>query len=98
VIVKEDYKTKSRNILLSSSCRVRFASDHPKIERPELQEPNLLFVLVDQWRRSAMGFMNDDPVETPNMDAFADDVAVFNHAVATVPVCTPDRAVLMTGN
>jgi arylsulfatase A-like enzyme len=64
---------------------------------PEVQEPNLLFVLVDQWRRSAMGFMNDDPVETPNMDAFADDVAVFNHAVATVPVCTPDRAVLMTG-
>ena len=44
-----------------------------------------------------MEFMNDDPVETPNMDAFADDVAVFNHAVATVPFCTPDRAVLMTG-
>jgi len=60
--------------------------------------PNLLFVLTDQWRRQAVGFMNDDPVLTPNLDRFAERAAVFTRAVATVPVCTPDRAVLLTGN
>ena len=62
------------------------------------QKPNLLFVLTDQWRRQAMGFMNDDPVLTPNLDRFSEKAAVFDRAVATVPVCTPNRAVLITGN
>jgi len=62
------------------------------------EKPNLLFVLTDQWRRQALGFMNEDPVLTPNLDRFAEGAVVFTHAVATVPVCTPDRAVLITGN
>ena len=62
------------------------------------KKPNLLFVLTDQWRRQAVGFMNDDPVQTPNLDRFSEKAAVFDRAVATVPVCTPNRAVLITGN
>ena len=62
------------------------------------KKPNLLFVLTDQWRRQALGFMNEDSVLTPHLDRFAENAAVFTHAVSTVPVCTPDRAVLITGN
>tara|TARA_R110002050_G_scaffold95107_3_gene198011 strand:+ start:27112 stop:28641 length:1530 start_codon:yes stop_codon:yes gene_type:complete len=64
----------------------------------EEKKPNLIFVLTDQWRRQALGFMNEDPVLTPNLDRFSKEAAVFTHAVATVPVCAPDRAVLLTGN
>lgn len=62
------------------------------------KKPNLVFVLTDQWRRQALGFMNEDPVKTPNLDRFSKSAAVFTYSVATVPVCAPDRAALMTGN
>ena len=62
-----------------------------------MEWPNLLFVLVDQWRRQALGFRNEDPVRTPHLDRFAKSAAVFNHAVATNPVCGPNRACLFTG-
>ena len=70
------------------------AKDMPKTPKG----PNLLFVLTDQWRRQALGFMNDDPVLTPNLDRFAKQSVVFTKATSCTPVCTPDRAVLMTGN
>ena len=86
---------KRRNFIAISSCATLLPGVGAAA-RP--QKPNLLFVLTDQWRRQAAGFMNDDPVLTPNVDRFAERAAVFSHAVATVPVCTPDRAVLITGN
>lgn len=61
------------------------------------KKPNLLFVFADQYRKQAMRFMNADPVITPNFDAFAKQALVFTNAVSTRPVCTPYRAMLMTG-
>lgn len=43
-----------------------------------------------------MGFM-EDPVQTPHFDAFAEEGQFFTNAVSPVPVCTPARAMLMTG-
>ena len=34
---------------------------------------NLLFVFADQWRAGAMGASMEDPVLTPNMDAFCQE-------------------------
>lgn len=61
--------------------------------------PNVLFVLVDQWRFSAFshGEINDALVQTPNLDAFAAEGLRWRKAYATQPVCTPERATLMTG-
>jgi len=59
--------------------------------------PNLLFVMADQWRRQAMGFMNEDPVITPNLDRFAKESVVFERAVCCTPLCSPGRACLLTG-
>ena len=70
----------------------------PAAASPSKEKPNLLFVMSDQWRRQALGFENDDPVLTPHVDRFSKDAVVFTHAVATVPVCTPNRAVMLTGN
>lgn len=59
--------------------------------------PNLLFILVDQMRYAAMGCAGNEQVHTPNLDRMAADGVIFDNAVATVGVCTPARACLMTG-
>jgi len=59
--------------------------------------PNLVFVFPDQFRQQAIGFMNQDPVVTPNLDRFASEGIVFTNAVSNYPVCSPYRAMLFTG-
>ncbi|MBI4977978.1 MAG: sulfatase [Spirochaetes bacterium] len=61
------------------------------------KQPNLLYVFPDEYRRQAIGFMNEDPVLTPNLDAFCRDSIVFTHAQSAIPICTPYRGMLFTG-
>lgn len=55
---------------------------------------NLLFVLSDQFRAMAL---EDDPVDTPVLDRFAEGAIVLTQAVSNYPVCSPHRAMLLTG-
>lgn len=59
--------------------------------------PNLLIVLPDQWRGQALGFLDEDPVVTPNLDRFATESLVLTEAISNTPVCSPYRAMFMTG-
>ncbi len=61
------------------------------------KQPNLVFVFPDQMRGQAMGFMKEDPVLTPCLDRFATESVVFTQAVSNYPVCSPYRAMLMSG-
>lgn len=61
------------------------------------QKPNVIYILVDQWRASAFGYTGDANVITPNIDSFAAEAVSFPNAVSVTPVCTPHRAALMTG-
>jgi len=62
-----------------------------------LTRPNLVFIYADQMRGSAMGFLGEEPVSTPNLDAFARESLVLDQAASNYPVCVPYRTVLMTG-
>ncbi len=59
--------------------------------------PNLVLVFPDQMRAQSMGFMGGDAVRTPRLDAFAEQSRVFTQAVSNYPVCSPFRAILMSG-
>ena len=59
--------------------------------------PNLVIVYPDQMRGQAMGFLGQEPVLTPNLDRFARESLVLTRAVANYPVCSPSRAMFMTG-
>lgn len=59
--------------------------------------PNLVFMFPDQFRRQAIGYMNEDPVITPYLDKFASRSMVLTDAVSSYPVCSPFRAQLFTG-
>ena len=58
--------------------------------------PNVLFILVDQWRFSAFSHETDPLVQTPNLDRFAASGARFTRMYATNPVCTPNRSCILT--
>lgn len=64
-------------------------------EAPE--QPNVVYILTDQWRASAMGYTGDPNVRTPYLDELAEESVNFVNAVSVCPVCTPYRASLMTG-
>ncbi len=83
------------NSLLILLLLILSACTQPK-EEIQLQ-PNLLFIFPDQFRPQAMGFMNQDPVITPNLDKLASQGLVFKNAVSNRPLCSPYRAMLMTG-
>ena len=59
--------------------------------------PNLLFVYPDQMRGQALGFLGEEPVRTPHLDRFAAQSLVLPQAAASYPVCSPSRAMWMTG-
>ncbi|PYJ59632.1 MAG: sulfatase, partial [Verrucomicrobia bacterium] len=61
------------------------------------RKPNILVVLADQWRAQAFGFAGDPNVRTPNLDRLASESVRFINAVAGLPVCSPTRASLLTG-
>lgn len=61
------------------------------------RQPNILIVMADQFRNSALGFRGEDPTYTPHLDAFAAESMDVRHAVSSYPVCSPHRAMFMTG-
>jgi arylsulfatase A-like enzyme len=64
---------------------------------PAVAKPNILFIVADQWRAQAFGFAGDPNVKTPNLDGFERQCVNFTQAVAGMPVCSPTRASLLTG-
>ena len=59
--------------------------------------PNLVFIMADQFRAEAMGWMGKEPVQTPNLDKLASKGILFTNSVSSYPVSSPARAMLMTG-
>ena len=62
------------------------------------KQPNVVVVLVDQWRGQAMGFLHKEKVLTPNLDTLARGGLALTQMVSNFPLCSPARAMLMTGN
>ncbi|MEG1588590.1 MAG: sulfatase, partial [Mucinivorans sp.] len=62
-----------------------------------VKRPNLLFIIADQWRGRALGFMGVEPVQTPNLDKLAASGVCMTQAVSGYPVSSPARAMLLSG-
>lgn len=67
------------------------------VARADSLKPNILFIIADQWRAQAFGFAGDPNVKTPNLDRFERECVNFTQAVSGLPVCSPTRASLLTG-
>lgn len=65
---------------------------------PEITDrPNIVFVFADQWRAQSTGYAGNRDVITPTLDRLAEEAVKFTTAVSTMPVCSPYRASLLTG-
>ncbi len=69
-------------------------SDDEKTTVPE--KPNILLIFMDDLGWSSVSCLGNPVVETPNIDALAENGALFTEAYVT-PQCTPTRASLLTG-
>lgn len=58
---------------------------------------NLLFVLSDQQRYSALGANGNTVVKTPHIDRLAAEGMTFDNTFSNHPLCSPFRAILLTG-
>ncbi len=63
------------------------------------QKPkNVIFILSDDHRYDAMGFMGKVPgLTTPNMDKMATEGTHIKNAFVTTALCSPSRASILTG-
>jgi arylsulfatase A-like enzyme len=59
---------------------------------------NIIFILADDHRYDAMGFMKKIPgLETPAMDKMASEGAHISNAFVSTALCSPSRASILTG-
>lgn len=64
--------------------------------RPPPKRRNIVFLLVDDLRFDAMGFLRPG-LKTPNIDRLAREGAHFANAYVTTALCSPSRATILTG-
>ncbi|MBW3538820.1 MAG: sulfatase [Planctomycetes bacterium] len=58
---------------------------------------NVIFILVDDLRYDALGFMGHPFLKTPHIDALARGGTHFRNAFVTTSLCSPSRASILTG-
>ena len=61
------------------------------------ERPNVVFILADQLRARSLPLYGERQIETPHLDRLAAGGVTLTNAVASCPVCTPYRSMLLTG-
>lgn len=62
-----------------------------------LSAPNIIFVMSDDHAVPALSAYGGDLISTPHLDRLATEGARFDAAFVTNSICTPSRAVVLTG-
>lgn len=66
-------------------------------QTPPRRRPNLLYLFSDQHAYDTMGCSGNRFVQTPVMDRLSAEAIHFTHCFSTSPVCSPYRAMLLSG-
>lgn len=62
-----------------------------------MKKPNILYILTDQMRSTAMGRAGVKKIVTPHLDRLASEGTRFTNAVANTPSCAPSCGTIFTG-
>ncbi len=84
-------------LVIAATVTVSVAPE-PAAAQPDAPNgrPNIIFILNDDQRFDAMGFL-DPALNTPNMDRIAREGVYFPNAFVTTALCSPSRASILTG-
>lgn len=66
-------------------------------EKQEPQRPNIIFIMSDDHAYQAISAYSDKLIETPNIDRLANEGMRFDECFVTNSLCSPSRAVILTG-
>lgn len=61
------------------------------------EQPNIVFVFADQLRSQELSCYGGQNVATPHMDQLAQEGLRLTNAISTYPICSPYRAMMLTG-
>ena len=61
------------------------------------ERPNIIYILADDLGYADLGCYGQEKIETPNIDALAQQGMRFTQHYSGSPVCAPSRCVLLTG-
>ena len=61
-------------------------------------QPNIIFILADDLGYGDLSCYGAKDLQTPNIDALAQQGITFTRAYANSTVCSPSRASILTGN
>ena len=76
---------------LSFSCKTTHPISTDK-------KPNIVFIVADDLGYSDVEYMNQKAgIKTPNINKLMNSGMMFTDAYAAAPVCSPTRAIIMTG-
>ncbi|MEZ4797833.1 MAG: sulfatase [Flavobacteriaceae bacterium] len=79
--------------LFFSSCKQNFKNDKSIEER----SPNIIFIMTDDHAYQAISAYGSKLMQTPNIDRLANEGMLFNKGYVTNSICSPSRAVALTG-
>lgn len=83
--------------LLCSACETPDRADLDRNTARREGPPNIIVIVVDDLRWDELGVAGHPFLETPHIDALARDGAQFANAFHSVPLCSPNRACILTG-
>ena len=83
--------------LLLAACQSPDVERAPQSSMRAAQRPNVIVIVVDDLRWDELGVAGHPYLETPNIDRLARDGVQFSNAFHAVPLCSPNRASILTG-
>lgn len=84
--------------LFNSICGVLAFTSSVGVYASDLaKKPNIVFILVDDFRYDAMGYCGNKIVSTPSIDNLASQGTFFRNAFSSTPISSASRASILTG-
>ena len=75
--------------LLAVSCSTE--------KKKEAERPNIIYIMSDDHGYQAISSYNGKLNQTPNIDRLANEGVIFTNSFVTNSICSPSRAVMLTG-
>jgi len=100
LMTEYSYKIFSRNFLLNLvliSGFIGISCTEERVQQSAPQNPNVLFIIADDFGAHDMSAFGSDFYETPHLDSLASQSMIFANGYAAARVCSPSRASIMSG-
>jgi arylsulfatase len=88
-----------KNLILLNLITILLFScqEEKKSIEPEVQKPNIIYILADDLGYGEIGAFGQEKIETPNIDALSKEGMIFTQHYSSAPVCAPARYMFLTG-